>query len=152
MLIFRTHIPCIVCGSPVIGDHFRSSTWTQTARCSALRSVSWLKKAPWPESASKLYRPSDHRLSEKLVLTFADRGCHVVSVTDPYGRILGFLDRSVSRCFCYLFPIDTCCVFVFIRPTQWWGLLCPVYPYVFISLLKSLQVPCISCCKGSTLS
>jgi hypothetical protein len=26
--------------------------------------------------------------------TFADRGCHVVSVTDPYGRILGFLDRS----------------------------------------------------------
>jgi hypothetical protein len=21
-------------------------------------------------------------------------GCHVVSVTDPYGRILGFLDRS----------------------------------------------------------
>jgi hypothetical protein len=28
------------------------------------------------------------------VPTFADRGCHVVSVTDPYGRILGFLDRS----------------------------------------------------------
>jgi hypothetical protein len=26
--------------------------------------------------------------------TFADRGCHVVSVTDPYVRILGFLDRS----------------------------------------------------------
>jgi hypothetical protein len=26
--------------------------------------------------------------------TFADRGCHVVSVTDPYGRFLGFLDRS----------------------------------------------------------
>jgi hypothetical protein len=25
---------------------------------------------------------------------FADRGCHVVSVTDAYGRILGFLDRS----------------------------------------------------------
>jgi hypothetical protein len=25
---------------------------------------------------------------------FADRGCHVVSVTDPYGRILGLLDRS----------------------------------------------------------
>jgi hypothetical protein len=24
---------------------------------------------------------------------FADRGCHVVSVTDPYGRILGFLHR-----------------------------------------------------------
>jgi hypothetical protein len=26
--------------------------------------------------------------------TFADRGCHVVSVTDPYCRILGFLDRN----------------------------------------------------------
>jgi hypothetical protein len=25
---------------------------------------------------------------------FADRGCHVVSVKDPYGRILCFLDRS----------------------------------------------------------
>jgi hypothetical protein len=24
---------------------------------------------------------------------FADRRCHVVSVTDPYGRIPGFLDR-----------------------------------------------------------
>jgi hypothetical protein len=23
-----------------------------------------------------------------------DRGCHVVSVTDPYGRILGILNRS----------------------------------------------------------
>jgi hypothetical protein len=26
---------------------------------------------------------------------FADRECHVVSVTDPYGRILGFIDRSL---------------------------------------------------------
>jgi hypothetical protein len=40
------------------------------------------------------YRPSDCRLSTMLVPTFADRGCHMVSVTDPYGRILGFLDRS----------------------------------------------------------
>jgi hypothetical protein len=31
-------------------------------------------------------------LSVKLVPTFADRECHVVSVTDPYGRNLGFLD------------------------------------------------------------
>jgi hypothetical protein len=41
-----------------------------------------------------LYRPSDRRLPAKLVPTFADRGCHVVSVTDPYSRIHGFLDRS----------------------------------------------------------
>jgi hypothetical protein len=52
------------------------------------------KKTPWPESATEQYRPSDRRLSAKLVPTFVDRGCHVVSVTDPYGRNLGFLDRS----------------------------------------------------------
>jgi hypothetical protein len=53
-----------------------------------------LKKSPWLESASELYRPSDRRLSAKLAPTLADRGCHVVSETDPYGRILEFLDRS----------------------------------------------------------
>jgi hypothetical protein len=42
------------------------------------------------------------RLSVKLVPTFADRGCHVVSVTDPYGRNLGFLDRSRY----YIFQAD----------------------------------------------
>jgi hypothetical protein len=34
-------------------------------------------------SASELYRPSDRRLLAKLVPTFADRGCRVVSATDP---------------------------------------------------------------------
>jgi hypothetical protein len=45
------------------------------------------------ESASELYRPSDLRLSAKSVPTFADRGCHVVCVTDLYGRIYFILDR-----------------------------------------------------------
>jgi hypothetical protein len=40
-------------------------------------------------------------LSAKLVPTSADRMCHVVSVTDPYGHILGFLDRT-----CCVNPID----------------------------------------------
>jgi hypothetical protein len=31
------------------------------------------KQIPWPESASELYRPSDRRLSAKLMSTFADR-------------------------------------------------------------------------------
>jgi hypothetical protein len=53
-----------------------------------------LNQTPWPESASELYRPKDRRSSEKLVPTIADRGCHVVSVTDPYGRIFGFLDLN----------------------------------------------------------
>jgi hypothetical protein len=49
---------------------------------------------PWPESVNELYRPRDRRLSAKLLPTFADGGCHVVSVTDPYGPILDFLNRS----------------------------------------------------------
>jgi hypothetical protein len=44
--------------------------------------------------ASELYRPSDRRLPAKLVPTFADTGCRVVSATDPYGHILDFLDRN----------------------------------------------------------
>jgi hypothetical protein len=52
------------------------------------------KQTPWSESASELYRPSDRRLSAKRLPTFADKGYQVVSVADPYGRILGFLDRS----------------------------------------------------------
>jgi hypothetical protein len=34
------------------------------------------------------------RATDACRRTFADRGCRVVSATDPYGRILGFLDRS----------------------------------------------------------
>jgi hypothetical protein len=66
-----------------------SSTFLQGMRVWILN-----KKIPWSESASELYRPSDRRLSAKWLPTFADRGCHVVKVTDPYGRILGFLDRN----------------------------------------------------------
>jgi hypothetical protein len=53
-----------------------------------------LNQTPWPEFANELYRPRDRRLSAKLMPTFAYRGCHMVSMTDPYGRILDFLDRS----------------------------------------------------------
>jgi hypothetical protein len=49
-----------------------------------------LTLTPWLESVGEPYRPSDHRLSAKLVPTFADRECHVVSITDPYGHIPGF--------------------------------------------------------------
>jgi hypothetical protein len=65
------------------------------------------EETPWPESASELHRPSDRRLSAKLVPTFADRGCHVVSVTDPYSRILNLLDRIFVKTItnCYNFQI-----------------------------------------------
>jgi hypothetical protein len=52
------------------------------------------KETPWPKSARELYRPRDCHLSAKLVPTFANRGCHVVSMTDPYARILDFLYPS----------------------------------------------------------
>jgi hypothetical protein len=37
--------------------------------------------------------PSDRRLSLKWVQTLTNRGSHVVSAADPYGRILDFLHR-----------------------------------------------------------
>jgi hypothetical protein len=52
------------------------------------------QQTPCSESANELYWSSDRHLSAKLVPTFAEKGCHVVSMTDPYGRILGFVDRS----------------------------------------------------------
>jgi hypothetical protein len=42
------------------------------------------------QSASELYRPSYRRLSARLVPTLAERGCRVVSVTNPH-------DRKTSR-------------------------------------------------------
>jgi hypothetical protein len=39
-------------------------------------------------------------VSVKLVPTFADRGCRVVSATDPHDRILGFLDRKGGKNAC----------------------------------------------------
>jgi hypothetical protein len=67
------------------------------------KSTSTVKKTLWPESASELYRPSGRRLSVKLVSTSADRGCYVVSVTDLYGRILGFLDRTYIYIYIYIY-------------------------------------------------
>jgi hypothetical protein len=54
------------------------------------RTTVWLEglETPWLQPPNKLYRPA------KLVPTFAVRGCHVVNATDPYGRILDFLDRA----------------------------------------------------------
>jgi hypothetical protein len=49
------------------------------------------KKTPLPESAREVYTDwatSSYRRNQRCTC------CHVVSVTDPYARILGFLDRS----------------------------------------------------------
>jgi hypothetical protein len=49
--------------------------------------IQFILTNPCPDSAS------DHRLSAKLVPTFEGRGWHMVR-TDPYGRILGIVDRG----------------------------------------------------------
>jgi hypothetical protein len=81
----------------------RTSSWGEGPCCACY--LSWipsgvtletkasrnLKKPPWAESASQLYRPP---LVSEVVTTVAGRGCRVVSATDPYGLIIGFLDLS----------------------------------------------------------
>jgi hypothetical protein len=47
----------------------------------------WVRERTIPTERPPLVR-------EVIAKFFADRGCYVVSVTDPYGRILGFLDSS----------------------------------------------------------
>jgi hypothetical protein len=87
----------------MFGYHFRTKQnlngsddgMYTTPRITGFVDFFYRKITLWPESASELYRPSDRRLSAKLVPTFSDRGCHVVSVTDLYGRILFFLDRNL---------------------------------------------------------
>jgi hypothetical protein len=64
------------------------------SNCSTITTTNKENKTPWPKFTSKRYRPSDRRLSTKLVPTFTDIECHMVNVADPYGRNLGFLDRS----------------------------------------------------------
>jgi hypothetical protein len=46
-----------------------------------------LPRANYTDRATAAFRRSDCQL-------FTDREWHMDSVTDPYGRILGFIDRS----------------------------------------------------------
>jgi hypothetical protein len=83
---------------------FREFEWRCIPECSAIITFCLLSSDRETENfyVSAVYsrrdaifdRLSYRRFSAKLVSTFADRGSHVASVTDPYGRILGFLDRS----------------------------------------------------------
>jgi hypothetical protein len=52
-------------------------------------SVAWVRERTIPTER--------HRLSANLVPTFADRVFHVVSVADPYGCNLAFLDEGISN-------------------------------------------------------
>jgi hypothetical protein len=52
------------------------------------------KQTPWPELACELYRPSELRLSAKLVPTFEDRRELRIQSGGTPVAILGFVDRS----------------------------------------------------------
>jgi hypothetical protein len=54
----------------------------------------WIKLRCLSPRVDYIDRLSDRHLLEKLVPTFADRGCRVVSAAFPSDRNLGFLDRS----------------------------------------------------------
>jgi hypothetical protein len=70
-----TYHTCCCCA--MIHSNSQNSSWN------IRRTKNW---TPWPQSASELYRPSERRLSAKLVPTFVDRGCCVVSATNSHGR------------------------------------------------------------------
>jgi hypothetical protein len=55
------------------------------------------------KSASELYRPSDRRLSAKLVPTVADRRCHVVSATNPPCRYFRIYPHRLLLFWWYIF-------------------------------------------------
>jgi hypothetical protein len=71
-------------------DEVRNNRLLRSSTAKGVKGVITL----WLWTASEIYRPSVHRLSTKLVPTFADRGYCVVGEADPYDRIVGFLDRS----------------------------------------------------------
>jgi hypothetical protein len=56
--------------------------------------ITKLKQTPWPLVRVRTIPTERPPLVGEVSANFAAIGCHVVGVTDPYGRILGFLDRS----------------------------------------------------------
>jgi hypothetical protein len=84
--------------SPILHLVKERMKWTEPEQlpteCSAKKYYKTNKLRGLSPQENNTDRSSDRRLSAKLVSTFADRGCRVVSATDPHNRILGFLDRS----------------------------------------------------------
>jgi hypothetical protein len=85
----KQHLP--ICGlNSVISKktgNFIATAYRTSHSIAAKNSVASVRKRTIPTELLPL-------VSEVSANFFAVRGCHVVSVTNPYGRILGFLDRS----------------------------------------------------------
>jgi hypothetical protein len=86
-------LPAVVVKRSVLGDvtpcspGFQRNTQGCIPEDRIVLKACWFRTVPWLETSCELYRPSDRRFSAKLVPTFADIGCLMVSATDPYGRI-----------------------------------------------------------------
>jgi hypothetical protein len=83
------YFPCS-CLKAVAAVNHREGNWRSFSKKQANKQ----NKLHGLSSRTNYTERSDRLLSAKLVPTFADRGCRVVSATDPYCRIVGFLDRS----------------------------------------------------------
>jgi hypothetical protein len=70
--------------------------------------------------------------------SFADRGCHAVSVTDPYGRILGFLGRAYCWIHFKRTETDSACSVVY-NAGRWTKSKILVIPSDILFLQKALD-------------
>jgi hypothetical protein len=107
-IILRVHLSCGAAGLTLLSASSSPTYyWLNTlshSECALLRmenKLEWsciennnktIKQTPWTLERERSIPTERPRLSAKLAPTSADRGCCVISTTDPYGRILGFLD------------------------------------------------------------
>jgi hypothetical protein len=108
----EVEILCCSCRSLVTYSCIREVTFSDHLELRSRSLSSTFRRFHISKSFSDTYHPKTktkpHGLSPRANYTnratvsclrsdyqlFADRECHVVNVTDPYARILGFLDRS----------------------------------------------------------
>jgi hypothetical protein len=83
-VLFQSVVKIVVSYLKLCTSIYRLSAWN--SQQVKKNSMVWVRERTVPTE-----RPP---LVGEAIANFADRECHVVSVTDPYGRILGYLDRS----------------------------------------------------------
>jgi hypothetical protein len=97
---YELHFPCVLartrkesviwpqsnCACDLKSDERSFEWWTDGHSKPDGSTTTTTKKTAWFQSASEPYRPRDRNLSASLVPTFADRGCRVVSATNPQCR------------------------------------------------------------------
>jgi hypothetical protein len=88
MAVFQLHWLC------VISYEVRRNALRRISKQLFLQHDMWMKLKTELCALSPRANYIDRHLSATLVPTFADKGCQMASVTDLYGRILGFPNRN----------------------------------------------------------